>query len=761
MRTEINTLNSIKENMIDKVIEELMDMGYMTSMQKDAYKAELLADIQSRTLATTLRTQSDLTDANAYNKTAYELYLDILTTFDYINELYDSLNKHQKLNQGIINTLQSSIGALNDKLSEIEAIIGIKGHLECYIDNFRTSNNQESNSDYYNERYGEIVPKEVFAKYNPEQENITLNYTRQQNVLMYKSGVQLGEIFLTKQYGSGFVKARNAETKLQNAIDTSKSSYWCETILCDAEMKIQGMGYEDFEYLTKYNRSFYEYPKGALCEICIQFEAMTKVNELILNPFGNFPIDVIAIRYSITDNEDDDCYDVLCPDNQLYPWLGPTTLKKEYALHFPEIKCKRLYILINQLHCIKDTYLISSDQMFKNELWFNITNPEALELINNNTLVYKPLYLDRAADNPIWSYINNKMTTNKQLDINDLLINNKNKMLPVTKYQYTYGFYNIIPNYCEFQQTGVYVTKEIQTSGSIKSLSITTEEEHFNSENNGRIISDIEYYITTKENPEYNDWHPICPKNKDYIYCERLQLDYAYCYLRHKAVCGVIDTFDKDGNVRQVMERPIVRMDDTILTEDIDYILRPDESGNIIAIEISNLDQFALYTVSYTPTEDSKELNLISEDNPIPNNSYEVIDGTGASCYELNNYPYYSHNNPTTTNSFVKIINLDTGVVNIQPVNSNDGPIQCVTNKLNPSDSYKNFVSGTQQHTQYYTNGKYVYFNRPIKKNEKIEINYPSFDSKLRLKVILRKNSKRDFWITPVLHNYKLEFTTL
>lgn len=753
------TLDIIKEKMIDKVIEDLVNIGYMTDTQKASYKSTILSDIQSKTLATELRLQSDITDADAYNKTAYELYLDILTTFKYINELYDTLNKHQKLNQSIINTLQSTIGALNDKLDEVEAVIGVQGHPNCFIDNFRTSNNQETNTKFYTERYGEIVPKAVYVKYNSDQENITLNYTRQQNVLMYKSGIQLGEIFLTKQYGSGFIKARNAEAKLENAIDTSRSTYWSETILCNSEMKIEGMGFEDFEYLTKYNRSFYDYPKGALCEICIQFEAMTKVNELILTPFGNFPIDVIAIRYSLTDDVDDDCFDVLCPDNEKYPWLQITSLKNEHEFHFPEIKCKRLYILINQLHCIKDTYLISSDQMFKNELWFNATNPKSSDIQTDNSTVFAPMYLDRASEDPIWLYINNKMITNKQININDLLINNKNKYLPVTKYQYTYGFYNIIPNYSEFQQTGIYVTKEIEASGGIKSLSISTDEEHFYSEDNGRVVSDIEYYVTTKSNPTYKDWHSICPINKNYIECERLQLDYAYCYLRNKAVCGVVQHYDKDGNLQETMQRPIVRMDDTILTEDVDYILRTDKSGNVEAIEISNIDHFALYTVSYMPTDSSKELNLISNDNPIPNNSYQVINGTGGACYELDSYPYYNHNNPLTTTSYVKIVNIDTGDILTQTDNTNS-QIQCVTNKLNPSSSYKNFV-GQSNKLQYYTNGKYVYFNRPILKSEKIEINYPSFDSKIRLKVIMRKNSKKDFWITPVLSNYKLEFTTL
>ena len=43
MQIQDNTLNSIKEKMIDEVIEELMNMGYMTSLQKAAYKSEILS----------------------------------------------------------------------------------------------------------------------------------------------------------------------------------------------------------------------------------------------------------------------------------------------------------------------------------------------------------------------------------------------------------------------------------------------------------------------------------------------------------------------------------------------------------------------------------------------------------------------------------------------------------------------------------------------------------------------------------------------
>lgn len=772
------TLGQLKESMTKKVIQSLLEMRYMTKAEREVYQKELLAKVQSKMLVTEVRTQEGLTNANDYNQTAYEIYLDLLTTFEYVNELFDTINQHQLLNESIVNTLYSQIASLNDKLDECEAVIGTAGAPDCFIDGFRTQNFMEFDRKYYTERYGERMPLATYAMFNSEQENITLNYTRQQNVIVYKSGVQLGEITLTKQYGGGFVKARNSQCKLENAIDTSMSSYWSETILADSEMKVSGEGFEDQEGLGQLNRSFYDLPRGAMCEICIIFESLAKVNEIVLNPFGNFPIDIVAIRYALGDEPDDDIYDVVCPNNKDMEWLGSKTIRQEYAFHFPQIVCKRLYILINQLHCIKNTYMISADQMFKNELWFNATYSDDQDAKMPSTAVFQPLYLDRSVEDPVWLYINNKMTTSKNIDINDLILKAPKKMFPVTKYQYTYGFYNIAPNFVEFQRAGIWVSQEIEVDGPIDTITLESDEEHFKT-SDGYIATDIEFYVTTKKNPEYTDWKPICPKNKDYVNKELLQLDYDYCYLRHTAVCGNVIShhptnkmtnpdgsliLDEFGNPipEQVVtnERPIVYMNDIVMTEDADYILRFDDDGNAIAVEIANIDHFALYTVSYTPTDSSKEVSLIdANDAPIPSNTFEEIQGNGTGCYRLDGYPYYSKVYPEKTSSYLKITDITTGHVYNQTGRENSS-VECVTNKLHPEDSYKNFVAKSNK-IQYYTYGRYVYFNRPILPTEKIEINYPSFDCKVRLKIILRRNTKRDSWITPVLHSYKLMFTTI
>lgn len=744
--------------MVAKVVSQLDNIRYMTTKEKELYQEELLYKVKNRLLATTIRHQKDITNADDYNQTAYELYIDIITTFGYVNELYNTINSHQQLNESIVNTLYSSIASLNDKLDEYEAVIGTAGSPDCFVEGFRTQNNQEFDLSYYTERYGERMPLATHVVFNSEQENITLGYTRQQNVMVYKSGVQLGKISLTKQYGAGFIKAYNSEARLENAIDTSTSSYWSETILSDSEIKIVGEKFSSNDSIKEGNRSFYDLPRGALCEICLTFEALAKINEIVLRPFGNFPIDIIAIRYSLSDDEDDDTYDIVCPDNKTNTWLNEKSISQEYAFHFPQITCKKLYILINQLHCIKKTFMVSCNQMFKNELWFNATYDSESDAKMENTSVFGPLYLDRAADDAVWKYINNKMNTNKMLDINDLLINNSNKYLPTTKYQYTYGFYNIAPNFVEFQKAGVYVSQEIEVDGPIDTIRLYSEEEHFKT-TDGYIATDIEFYVTTKKNPSYQDWKPICPYNKDYIYKELIQLDYSYCYLRHPAVCGNVITYDIKGEQQVTMIRPVLYLNDIVMTEDADYILRYDKDNNVIAVEISNIDHFAIYTISYQPVDSAKELSLISNDEPIPSNSYEEIMGNGTACYELNSYPFYSRTNPELTSSYLKIINVTENTV-LSQTNQADSPIQCVTDKQNPTESYKNFIANSNK-IQYYTNGRHIYFNQPISSLQKMELNYPSFDCKIRLKIILRRNTKKDSWITPVLNKYKLEFTTI
>ena len=43
----ITSLNELKEKMVNEVIEQLIDMRYMTSKEKDLYKRKLLSNLQN------------------------------------------------------------------------------------------------------------------------------------------------------------------------------------------------------------------------------------------------------------------------------------------------------------------------------------------------------------------------------------------------------------------------------------------------------------------------------------------------------------------------------------------------------------------------------------------------------------------------------------------------------------------------------------------------------------------------------------------
>ena len=81
------SLDKIKEEMVNKVIDKLYNIRYMTFSQKELYKENLISKVKSKLLATTIREQSGLTNADDYNQTAYEMYLDIITTFGYVDNL--------------------------------------------------------------------------------------------------------------------------------------------------------------------------------------------------------------------------------------------------------------------------------------------------------------------------------------------------------------------------------------------------------------------------------------------------------------------------------------------------------------------------------------------------------------------------------------------------------------------------------------------------------------------------------------------------
>lgn len=727
------SLTKIKQAVVDHILADNYSEGY--SEESIALRrAELEDKLLSTQLASSLKLQEGRLNSKAFNEALQELYIDALTTFGYLDALDGTVTRHLKISQSVIASLTAQIERAHDKIDGYEAALSEKESPERSIEGFRDSGSFEPRMDLHTERYGENIPQACVAHFSADEGVLTLPYTRQQNMIVSLNGVEMGSIEIKKQLGSGFAKASNSKNAVEKAVDTSPLSYWSETVLSDEPIRVRypkerpadPLGLADYYYGIQH---------GALCELEVNMESVTKLNELQFLPYGPYPVEIVAIRYKTSDDTEEPLQEIVYPDH-VDPLLRSKLTKKAVSYRFPEINCKRLSIVLNQIHFTKDSYLVPSGGVFKNELWYSATGQESEKPILSDDLLFKPLYTDRAAEDAAWKYINNLTAKNRNLDVKQLLFGQNDSVLPVTKYEYTYGFHNIAPNFSEFEKTGVYVSNPVQAAGNIKSIRISTEEEHPTLEGDQR-MTDIEYYISHAENPSYEDWYPILPVNVDLIPCELLQLYGSVSPLRFPAE-EVHDVFYNENRM-MVGE---------------DYILNKDVDGNVLSVEVPNFDHFAAYTVSYRPVPQVKELDFATEGTPALRNSFEKMEGRNISHYMLSEYPYFATDSPSVTS--VKLVNRYTG----DALSEASGQVRCVTNPFYQGESYKNFDRASSK-VQYYTDGNRLYFDREVSDEYTIEINYQHFVSKVRLKSIFRRNSHKHNWMSPSLAKVTYEFVTV
>lgn len=730
-------MNTFIDKSKDSVIKYLLNIKRkkdgLSIEELKLLKKELDSKIKTNTMCTTVRSANGRTNSNEVNETLNELYIDLLVAFSCCDEIDKLMDQYIQANISSINTLNSNIESELDRINDFSNILKTNGNPLYISEGFRSNYSFENNRIFFTERYGEKLPRFCNVFFNEKSEYISIPLLRHANMVITRNGVSCANINMRKQLGDNLMKIKNS-TVLENCIDTSLQSYWSESILANEPIRVE---FSNIKPLTpsKLKDFYYGIKQGAMFELEINFEAISIINEIELMPFGKYPMELVAIRYSSTDDIDSDLEELIYPDNTMNGLNGNVKLDKTISFKFEDIKCKRMYIIVNQIHYERNNFILNTTDAIKNDIWHNIVNEKNISKYVNKDYIFKPNYIDRFVENKSFSYINEELVRNRKLDLNKIFFNNDNIFKSVLKNKYTYGFYNIAAFYNDFNQVGVYVSKPIEPNKNIKSISITTQETHqLSSDKN--ILTDIEYYISYSSSPTYDDWIPILPLNKKYIDCEMLQLGSDECILRFAA-----------------KKVDVVFMNDILLKENIDYIVHMD-GDNIRSIEIPNYNHRAIYRASYEPTSDSCEINLI-DNNYIPTtlSTTDTILGNGENIYELENCPYVD----TKSSTKVRIVDVETGQVLFQ---DGDG-IECVTDVINPSESYQNFRSTENLLFQYYTYENKIYLNHPIASNMKIEVSYKHYVSKFRLKAILRRNTFKDTWLSPIINNIEYKITTI
>ena len=112
MRISVSNLNSIKDQVIEYLLETMILKREILEEQRLEKHKEIEEKIKSNTLLMQKRLQSETTDSTSYNATNEELYLDLLILFKYANEVEKSLSKHMELNFSSLQTIENTVGIL-------------------------------------------------------------------------------------------------------------------------------------------------------------------------------------------------------------------------------------------------------------------------------------------------------------------------------------------------------------------------------------------------------------------------------------------------------------------------------------------------------------------------------------------------------------------------------------------------------------------------------------------------------------------------
>ena len=705
----MNSIKSIRED----VISSLITQKYSNTLTKEEIKRKIqtaLSLISSdENTITNIRTQSDMTNAEDIRNTTQELFVDLNTAMEYLNRI--SSEQLGELNNLLSNLSrrEKDIEKLNNIIDEYNFSIISKGNPILIQDDFIDNSTFEHDNSYFTTRYGEETSQITSSVYCGECFNLRLPKLRRTNIAYYGNGILAADISLSKQYSS--IDKDNKEYSLNDIINTDNNLIWKQDIYTNQEIKL------------KESNDYYNLSRGALFELEINFESVSVINEIQISNISEYPLDILNIRYKLIDSEFDDYVNVVS-NNSSSEYLKPKTFKNSICYKFKNIMAKKVYITFCQRHFEREGFTYNVTDKLISDFKNSIKNSQ---LENKNTDIFKANYEDFKKDYPAISYIKNLVDNNKDMSIDELLKCTNLGEKDVIKYHYSYGLSKLELLNNEFDTIGIYVSKPKKLPNNINKIKIVTDEEHPLNEE-GNVITDIEYYICYTENTSYNNWHPILPENNNKIYCESLELnDDAYCNLRFHAL--------EDDIVS-------VKINGMIMEKYLDYTLHKDNvTGEVIGIEIPDYDIKSVYTIEYTPLSNSKIIDL--SNIPLVTDS-EELNGNNKSRFILSQ-------NIAVSN----ILDVRITLYDIKTGNSFD--VENVTDKYNADDSFINFNNKGKWQCYCYKNN--IFLNNNVPDNYKVKVQYQHNINSFRVKAILKRNSKFNKYITPVLNNIKYEIT--
>jgi hypothetical protein len=797
---------------------ELMELkqkrGLLRSDQEFKKELErLIIDLDKRNGQPTFNPtyQNERTNSKAYNDNLESIAFDLQTIFDASNTIDRLLSDNQQLSKSLLADVRKKIHGLNVKVERFKLLIeNADDFSDGVYEQFKAPEYIETNEDHLhvlrNDRYGQ--PRD--ESYNAENIGNALQLAGIQSTDQLKTnyGRNLAKIDVRNRTG---LEASNNKHKVGLAIDGSMDTFWAEAIIVD-DVIVQNID-------EIWSHDYHDYPKdGAICELEITLNGMSKVSELHFDPYAPYPLHVVSIHGYETIDNGGKMYELIS-DNHSSPYQRSQKSVERMIFQFPSVEISKLRILIRQENYVKENYLVSYDQLHNMEMWEKLAADDFLirdakdpgesmaEFDKKNELTGWNFYLKKlkewaitfkekglleAAEKAMELVKMGEYKNPLLLALRSMTSNGKNKVfderspemtkdwLAINKLSYVYGAYNISVYGRTYKSSSISVTEPLPLSSNATRIALHTDEKHHDIQvgpdeidaktnapvSNTARITDIEYYVAHKKTPLPSDWKPILPANKKYVEGELLMgSDVREDLPELTGIDAVVFTL----RFKTVSNQAITIRRNGIPLPEAQYIIV--DTGKKVAIRREFYSPSSIYTADYKPMDDAYIVAIDGEDGVAPTQYINDNGETGEffeladqnSSVTLKHQPYIYRNEIFQYDRLRETYNEDSS--NYQSddeyypiiVRVRGEEYKNITNYSTKSyDSERLKENGGK--TFAHLGNRIIFGQRDDGVSlEDITVDYYYVTTNIRLKAILRRNYSGYESITPALYEYKIK----
>lgn len=693
-----------------------------------------------------------------YNNTMDEVYVDLGSLFKQNNTITKTIKVHRLINETVLRDVKAAMEKVENDIMVYKVVKENKtGITDAKYNTFYKNDNQSIDEVYS-------------ASIDTDTNCIKLPKGSDQSSLSI-GGLAMADIDLY-HYGGGIRGTLEDESHTkEKAIDASSLTFWGEVILTDEPVR---QVYDDTTHF------------GYICEVVITLFRADLVNYVKLDPFTNYPLTILGIYYSTT--EDGEWVDTGAESQS-------STMFMEF--NFEEVMAKRIKIVLNQRNASVNTYKIPRRVINNSQLWQQIVDREYSISTETSTPIQATqdmidyvtgwqAYVDasqsfqdtlkkigdpddyiyrESLSETIFDAATVEMTKaggknaadELKMDLYGKKAEQEEELIEVRKYEYVYGAYDIDVRRVWYLERGEYISPMYSPNGSVVEARLDVTE----------VVpsgTSIEYQVSTRA----GDWKDILAAS-GYITKERLD----------------IDSVTQTGSLRfpaETVPTAVYRSDILVPSSDYTY----DSSNDDIVISSGWYAATAAFTVSYQPKGTSDIIPsgvVVSFMDDTMQYADETYTGSSSrqSKITVAHFPYINYtiindtsdagkSSPNFSYESGRWLNVGaTTIEEIEPGEYYDILSITVDGYLaeNVTDYYENirpamvqYDLATYPYYNYIHTGKNIYFNSDLTSKE-IKVQYKYLNDYVQFKALLRNNNRGNVSVTPILHDYTLKLRTI